>query len=305
MITEDNIRTREREAVKAAAAAKPKPSGGEGECPHCGATVSADYEICPECGWKLVDYCTFCGAPMRPDDMDCPECGMPADGVMCPTCNIRNFRSFCRQCGQPLSRAARMAVEKAKKDPKVLEAARLLKQIAKLQAELDAASGETEGAEPAAPTEGELRLQELMAKVGFTAAEKPKVTTKSTTGRSREEILAEYQKAVDDANRVMEEMLPPAGSTPQEQRNYYTARKVAMMELVEETFWGLNPSETMGWKCYHCQVMHDNPSQCAYKEFGGEWVKCEEWKLWQVVDADTPGAVLVSRYSEKKVYKRE
>lgn len=142
-----------------------------------------------------------------------------------------------------------------------------------------------------------------MAKVGFTAAEKPKVVTKSKNSRSREAILAEYQKAVDAANRVMEEMLPPAGSTPQEQRNYYTARKVAMMELIEETFYGINPRDTMGWKCYHCQIIHDNPSQCEFKELGGEWVKCENWKMWDVVDAATPGAVLVSRYSEKKVYK--
>ena len=110
MITDDNIRTREREAVKTATAVKPKPTEGEGECPKCGAAITRDMEICPECGWKLVDYCTFCGAPMSPNDMDCPECGMPSDGVMCPTCNIRNFRPFCKQCGQPLSRAARMAV---------------------------------------------------------------------------------------------------------------------------------------------------------------------------------------------------
>ena len=180
MIPDNNIRTREREAVKSTTAAKTQPSDseGEGKCPHCGANVSAAYEICPECGWKLVNYCTFCGAPMNPEDMDCPECGMPADGVMCPTCNVRNFRPFCKQCGKPLSRAARMAVEKAKKDPKVQEAARLLKQIADLQAELQGAAGETEEVEPAGPTEGELRLQELMAKVGFTAAEKPKATKK-------------------------------------------------------------------------------------------------------------------------------
>ena len=78
-------------------------------CPFCGSAVEPDYEICPVCGWKLVDYCTFCGAPMSKDDMDCPECGMPADGIDCPDCHIRNFRPFCRQCGKPLSRAARMA----------------------------------------------------------------------------------------------------------------------------------------------------------------------------------------------------
>ena len=302
MIPDNNIRTREREAVKSTTAAKTQPSDseGEGKCPHCGANVSAAYEICPECGWKLVNYCTFCGAPMNPEDMDCPECGLPADGVMCPTCNVRNFRPFCKQCGKPLSRAARMAVEKAKKDPKVQEAARLLKQIADLQAELQGAAGETEEVEPAGPTEGELRLQELMAKVGFTAAEKPKAT-KSKGGRSREEILAEYQKAIDDANHVMSEMLPPAGSTPQEQRNYYTARKVAVMEIIEEKWYGLPIQKAMGWECNKCHVLHNTPSECCYQEFGGEWITCTEFA---VVDKDTEGAIENVSYVEKKVYKR-
>lgn len=305
MVADDNIRTRERVAAKTANAVKPKPTEGEGECPKCGAAITRDMEICPECGWKLVDYCTFCGAPMSPNDMDCPECGMPSDGLVCPTCNVRNFRPFCKQCGQPLSRAARMAVEKAKKDPKVQEAARLLKEIAKLKAELEAASGEGQEEEPAGPTEGELRLQALMAKVGFTAAEKPKTVTKTKTGRSREEIMADFQKAVDDANRVLEEMLPPAGSTPQEQRNYYTARKVAMIEICEEHSYGINPQKTMVWKCNHCQIIHGSPEDCSFKEFGGEWVMDDNWASWEIVDADTPGATLLTNYKEKVVYKRE
>ena len=302
MATENNTRTRERENVKSVSANKMQTAEGGGKCPQCGADIEKAFEICPVCGWKLVDYCTFCGAPMSKDDMDCPECGMPADGIDCPDCHIRNFRPFCRQCGKPLSRAARMAVEKAKNDPKVQETARLLKQIAQLQAELKGAEGDAPDAGPQEPTEGELRLKALMAQVGFTAAEAPK-TAKPKTGRSREEIMAEFQQAIQDANRVLEEMLPPAGSTPQEQRNYFTARKMAVMELVEETFYGINPRATMGWQCYHCHVIHDNPSECAYKEFGGEWIKCEDWQMWTVVDADTPGAVEVVRYVEKKVYK--
>lgn len=303
---ENNTRTREREAVKTAVQTQTKPKEAGGQCPKCGADIEKGMEICPECGWKLVDYCTFCGAPMSPEDMDCPECGMPADGVMCPDCNIRNFRPFCKQCGKPLSRAARMAVEKAKKDPKVQETARLLKRIAELQAELEAADQETPQEEPEGPSEGELRLQELMAKVGFKPAEAPKPANVKK-GRSREDIMAEYQKAVDDANKVMSEMLPPAGSTPQEQRNFYTARKVAVMEIVKETFYGINPRAAMGWMCNHCQILHSNPSECCYQEFGGQWMQTDTWKMWDVVDANTEGAVEVYRYVEtgRKIYKRE
>ncbi|MBR3493057.1 MAG: hypothetical protein IKH44_12250 [Bacteroidales bacterium] len=39
---------------------------------------------------------------------------------------------------------------------------------------------------------------------------------------------------VEEANKVLESMLPPVGSTPQEQRNYSTSRKVAVMETYKE-----------------------------------------------------------------------
>lgn len=260
----ENVRVRERVETQTAVETETREKESTGRCPHCGADVGPDYEICPVCGWKMVDYCTFCGAPMRPDDMDCPECGMPADGVMCPSCNILNFRSFCRQCGQPLSRAARRAVEKARQDPKVQESARLLTRIAELEAEL---AGDLPGAagpdEPAEPTEGELRLRELMSHMGFAFTEQPKATRRSV-GRSRETVMQEYQRAVEEANNLLESMLPPAGSTPQEQRNYYTARKVAVTELVEVT--GL-----VGWVCNWCHCFHDNPSQCYRPWLGGTW----------------------------------
>ncbi len=302
----ENVRTRERENTavrepeKMATRQQEQPQDGSGKCPHCGATLNRpDYEICPVCGGKLVDYCTFCGAPMSPSDIDCPECSMPADGVECPACHIRNFRSFCRQCGQPLSKAARRAVEKAKQDPKVLETARLLVKIAQLEAELETASKPEDGT-PEEPTEAEIRLKALMAKVGFTAAEKPKVTSRKV-GRSREEIMAEYTQAIEDANKVMEEMLPPVGMTPQEQRNYYTARKVAVMEVMEERWWGIKVTETMGWVCNKCQVLHKDPSECCVAEFGGEWVTCD---TMHVVEEGTEGAELCITKIEKKVYKR-
>lgn len=300
---EENYRTHERQAEKRAEDVKTTARKASGECPHCGTPLENDkYEICPVCGGKLVDYCTFCGAPMRPDDVDCPECGMPSEGVICPTCNIRNFRSFCRQCSQPLSRAARKAVEKARQDPKVHEATRLMSKLAELEAELEASIPDEDEEEPQGPTEGELRLREIMAKVGFTPAQKPKVT-KRRIGRSRQEILAEYQKAIDEANKVFEEMLAPQGSTPQEQRNYYTARKVAVMEVIEHTWYGIKKEDVMCWECNRCHVLHNNPQNCAVREFGGKWIRCSST---EIVAEGTPGAQkFTEKVGERKVYKRE
>lgn len=305
----NEVRLRERQAQQSATAQKLKKEVATGgTCKNCGAAVEEDMEICPRCGWKLVDYCTFCGAPMATGDMDCPECGMPADGVECPDCHIRNFRPFCRQCGQPLSRAARMAVEKAKKDPKVQETVRLLQRMADLKAELAAAEEGTpedeESQQAKELPELEQQFRALMSKVGFKPAEQPKTTPKpksTKSRRTREQILAEYKQAIQDTNRMLSEMLPPAGSTPQEQRNYYTARKVAVVELMAETWYGINPRAAMGWRCNRCQVLHDDPSQCSYKEFGGQWTDCKEW---DVVDPNTKGAVKNVTYVEKCVYKR-
>lgn len=159
-------------------------------CPFCGSAVEPDYEICPVCGHKLVEYCTFCGANMTANDIDCPECGMPSEGIPCPDCGALNLRSFCRKCSRPLSRAARKAVEKAKADPKVQEAVSILVKMAELEAEMQNTVEEDDITDdtPHEPTEKELRLRELMGKVGFKPAEKPKVQPKQNTSRSREEI---------------------------------------------------------------------------------------------------------------------
>ena len=136
-------------------------------CPFCGSAVEPDYEICPACGHKLVEYCTFCGANMTANDIDCPECGMPSEGITCPDCGTLNFRSFCRKCNRPLSRAARKAVEKAKADPKVQEAVSILVKMAELEAEMQNAIEEDDITDdtPHEPTEKELRLRELMGKI--------------------------------------------------------------------------------------------------------------------------------------------
>ena len=270
-------------------------------CPYCGSAVEPDYEICPVCGHKLVEYCTFCGANMAATDIDCPECGMPSEGITCPYCGTLNFRSFCRKCNRPLSRAARKAVEKAKADPKLQEAVSILVKMAELEAEMQNATDEDDDVvdnTPHEPTEKELRLRELMDKVDFKPAEKPKAQPKQNKSRGREEIQTEYQRMVEEANKVLESMVPPAGSTPQEQRNYSTARKVAVMETYKEKVtvsYLAGQEERMGWVCNRCQIFHPNPQACGVREYGGHWTT-RTIDVWATREEEVE--------KQKKVYKR-
>ena len=171
--------------------------------------------------------CTFCGAHMEPGETICEECGMPVDGVICPQCGTRNYRTFCCRCNAPLTKAAQRAVEKAKNDPKVIQAAQLMDQAAELEEALE------------------------------TAAEGP----------VKEQAEQEYQRVVKDINQLFEEMLPPAGSTPEEQYNYYSARKVAV-EYVRT----IKKETQTGWVCNFCGCLHRQPSECAEPWHGGTWI---------------------------------
>lgn len=296
----ERVRTDERTRAAQNTSANTRQNEALTACPFCGSAVEPDYEICPVCGNKLVEYCTFCGASMTATDIDCPECGMPSDGITCPDCGTLNFRSFCRKCDRPLSRAARKAVEKAKADPKVQEAVAILAKMAELEAEMQNATDDDDGVTdntPHEPTEKELRLRELMGKVGFKPAEKPKVQPKQSSSRSREEIQAEYQRMVEEANKVLESMVPPAGSTPQEQRNYSTARKVAVMETYKEKEMVTRTvqEDRLGWVCNKCQIFHRGPQECGVRQYGGHWVT-------RTIDVTQTSLEEVEK--QRKVYKR-
>ncbi len=296
----ERVRTDERTRAAQNTSANTQQNVAVTACPFCGSAVEPDYEICPVCGHKLVEYCTFCGASMTATDIDCPECGMPSDGVTCPDCGTLNFRSFCQQCNRPLSRAARKAVEKAKADPKVQEAVSILVKMAELEAEMQNATDDDGIPDdtPHKPTEKELRLRQLMGKVGFKPSEKPKAQPKQSSSRSREEIQAEYQRMVEEANKVLESMVPPAGSTPQEQRNYSTARKVAVMETYKEKVtvsYISQQIERMGWVCNRCQVFHRSPEECLVREYGGYWTT-RTVDVWSTREEEVE--------KQRKVYKR-
>lgn len=171
--------------------------------------------------------CTFCGAPMEPGETICEECGMPADGVVCPNCGTLNFRPFCSKCNSPLNRTALRTVEKAMEDPKVQQAAHLMDQAAELEEALENAGDE----------------------------------------QTKAEAQATYQQVVKDINQLFEEMLPPVGSTPEEQFNYYSARKVAIerIQTVKRTI-------KAEWVCNYCGCHHRQPSDCVEPWQGGTWI---------------------------------
>lgn len=197
------------------------------QCPHCGATIHPDDEICPSCGRRLVNYCTFCGAPMEWSDTECPECGAPADGIKCPNCGTLSMRSFCPKCNTPVTRAAARMVEAAQNDPLFKAATAQNEKVEELALKL----------EQAPPAEAPQLQQELI-------------------------------KVTNDLNAILEQMLPPAGSTPQEQRNYFCARKVAVTSKSIQRV-------KVGWVCNYCGCCHNQPSECTKPYLGGTW-KYEE-----------------------------
>ena len=164
---------------------------------------------------------------MEAGETICEECGMPVDGVICPNCGIRNYRTFCSHCNTPLTRAAQRAIEKAKEDPKVIQAAQLMDQAAELEEALSTVE----------------------------------------EGPAKEQAQEEYQQLVKDINQLFEEMLPPAGSTPEEQYNYYSARKVAV-----ETVRVIKKETKTGWVCNYCGCLHRQPSDCVEPWLGGTWI---------------------------------
>ena len=264
-------------------------------CPHCGKAIKGTEEFCPHCGRPLSPCCTFCGAEMSPGEETCPECGMSRRGVVCPRCGTLNARAYCRKCNEPLTPAARKEVERAMKDPVYLKAAELAVRMAELQQQIDDTpegglidlggdgDGEAETPGPARELPPDiLRLKEMLAAVKSGGSPTPPTTPAAPAPRqqtapertrpkrkSKAELQAEYEKMKAELNSTLEHMVPPAGSTPQEQRNYYSARKIAVIQKVRSN----NP---VAWVCNYCGCWHNQPSECCEPWRGGTWIYEEQ-----------------------------
>lgn len=284
-------------------------------CPYCGQPVKKSWEWCPSCGHSLVDWCTFCGADIPRGEDECPECGMSRSGIVCPKCGTRNAGGFCRKCNEPLTLAAKKELERAQKDPQFLKAAELAVQAAELRARIEAEEQEVPESEikEIELPEDVLRLKELLGKttlrrfdklsdrsdqkretgsvadpVEAPALRQAQGLRASTTGepcrttcsaankmKSKAELRAEYSKIQEELNKALEGMLPPVGSTPQEQRNYFSARKLPMEKVI------LTKGRE-AWVCNFCGCWHNCPSECCEPWHGGKWVY--EYKEEKILD---------------------
>lgn len=242
------------------------------DCPNCGRPVKKSWEFCPHCGQALVDYCTFCGADVPPGEEECPECGMSRKGIICPQCGTPNGRGFCRKCNSALTLAAKKELERAKKDPVYIKAAELLVRAAELQQLIEA----KENGEPEVIKEEELpedikQLKSLLSGIKLSPAKLSgeKKEEKKEIKQTKADIAdpaKELERIQAELQATLNQMVPPAGSTPQEQRNYHSARKMPV-EKITKTVTKIKEF----WICNYCGCYHRKPSECCEPWRGGTW----------------------------------
>lgn len=218
------------------------------ECPHCHKTVDHHMELCPHCGYPLhTDHCTFCGAPMLPGEKFCSECGNSIGGIVCPKCGTLNFRSFCKNCREPLDDLAVEAMAQAETDPAYQEVRRLVEEVEKAILKVEE--------------------EQTIIKQGDEPLEQDSTTEEPVF--KKEETLAEMDFSLKLAklNDAMQHMVPPSDMTPQMQRTYYSARDVkhlTKMKVMKEV--------CCGWVCNYCGCQHKCPEECVSPELGGKWI---------------------------------
>ena len=245
-------------------------------CPHCGATVNSGDAICLHCGHSLTpDKCSFCGAPMKPNAKFCTKCGQPVEGVKCPQCGTLNSRNFCRKCNAPLTPNALKAIEAAKNDPKFKVVEKKAKELVELQSlieELQNAVPETQSV-PQLSEEDQQLINEYASLLDSIGIEKPQVKyvekqeeqnrkAYEIKGMSLQDIMKAYREKAAEMDDALATLAPPPDFTPEEQRDYFSARKIAR----------LDHPVPMLWKCNLCGCLHPCPSECAEPELGGQWV---------------------------------
>lgn len=243
-------------------------------CNNCKKTVDSRYELCPNCGSRLhSNHCTFCGAPMKKDDLFCGECGGDVRGIQCPSCGTLCFRSFCSNCNQAVDELGQDELMKAQNDPVFIKIRRLAEDIAKHLNSTPADQTPEFSPEIQALIDRYRLLSESTSiksdKIETSASIKevhPSETSNKNKGiKLSDSGAVDLNSAVAELNSLLESMKPDPRQTPQMQRNYFSARKVAVYRksIIKE------PVE---WVCNLCGCHHRTPSECARPELGGRWI---------------------------------
>lgn len=258
---------------------RPKSQSNESTgtvCPHCGATVNSGDAVCLGCGRSLLPgKCSFCGAPMKPNAKFCTRCGQSAEGVKCPQCGTLNSRNFCRKCNTPLTPRALQAIEAAKKDPQFKVVEKKAEELAELQALIEEIQNESTETKPAPQLSEEDRqlLNEYASLLDSIGINKPEIKpvvqqeeskrkTYEAKGMSLDDIMKAYREKANEMDEALAALVPPPEFTPEEQRDYFSARKIAR----------LDQPVPMLWKCNLCGALHPCPAECAEPRLGGVWI---------------------------------
>lgn len=251
-------------------------------CPNCRNIVKASYSICPHCGRSLIpDRCSFCGSAMKENANFCSHCGQSRNGTICPECGTLNARNFCRKCNAPLTKLAHQAIMEANSDSAFKCLRAKADELAQLHIKIELLkNAPSQGSNiPQLSDSDKAMLDEYAELLGSIGACTPVATTSLDTDKSErvtysdttmtlEELMKAYREKAEEMNTALAALTPPPDFTPEQQRDYYSARKILSVENV----YDLSGYQPTMWICNYCGAYHCTPSECAEPQLGGKWI---------------------------------
>lgn len=153
--------------------------------------------------------------------------------------------------------------------------------VSRKAAELEALYRQIEEYQKNAPAHSELssedkalldRYNSLFNSTGTPDLYKPPVVAQRQQYHAPEftldAIMDAYREKAAEMDAALAALTPPPDFTPEQQRDYYSARKVACVD-VQYDMTNYNP---MMWRCNVCSALHPDPSDCVSPELGGQWI---------------------------------